>query len=343
MRKLMWLMTTVMAMSVAAFTQAPDAKAKAEAVLKQARAAIGDEAKLKGLQSLSLTGTTRRTFGENQMESETEYEMVFPDKFKRTDNSQFATIAQTLNGDQVWQDFTPAMGMAGGPGGGGGGRMMVFGGGGPGGPGGGNPNDPAAQERQRNNSRAEFTRLLLGLLITSPSSFPLEFSYLGEAKSPDGVADAILAKGPGDFKLGLYFDQQTHKLLMLSYKGKQFSQMMRGRPGGQGGQGGQGARPAGQPGQPGQAGQGEQRPQLTPEEMEKRRKEREEMIAKLPEVEFRWIFSDYKNVGGLNLPHVLTKSEAGKPNEELTISKYKINPKLSADKFVKKEKDKAQN
>jgi hypothetical protein len=331
-------LTIVFSISAAAFAQTADPKAKAEEVLKQARAAIGDESKLKSLQSLSFSGMTRRSFGEMQMESETEYEMIFPDKFKRSDNSQFGSMITALNGDQAWTDRVAGVGMGGGPGRGGGpgggGRMMAFGGGG------GNPNDPQAQERTRNNQRAEFARLLLGMLLTSPSSFPLEFSYLGEAKSPDGVADTIVAKGPGDFKVALYFDQKTHNLLMLSYKGKQFSQMMRRGQGGPGGPGGPGRGQGGQNRQAG--GQGEQRPQLTPEEMEKIRKEREEMIAKLPEVEFRWVFGDYKNVGGLNLPHRLTKSEAGKPNEELEISKYKINPKLSADKFVKKEKDKAQ-
>jgi outer membrane lipoprotein-sorting protein len=328
MRKVIPALMIVFSISAATFAQTADPRAKAEEVLKQARAAIGDESKLKSLQSLSFSGMTRRTFGEMQMESETEYEMIFPDKFKRSDNSQFGSVITALNGDQVWTDRVAGVGMGGGPGGGGGGggRMAMLGGGG-----GGNPNDPQMQERMRNNQRAEFARMMLGLLLITPSSFPVEFSYLGEAKSPDGVADAIVAKGPGDFKLVLYFDQKNHNLLMMSYKGKQFSQMMRrGGPGG--GPGGQNR----------QAGQGEQRPQLTPEEIEKIRKEREEAIAKLPEVEFRWAFGDYKNVNGLNLPHRLTKSEAGKPNEELEISKYKVNPKLSPDKFIKKEKEKAQ-
>ena len=82
---------------------------------------------------------------------------------------------------------------------------------------------------------------------------------------------------------------------------------------------------------------------MSPEEMEKRMKEMAEAFEKSPDVDFRWALSDYKSVGGLNLPHRLTKSEAGTPNEEWEISKYKINPKLSADKFEKKEKEKAAN
>lgn len=324
MRKLIPALIIVFSISAAASAQGTDAKAKAEEILKKARAAIGDESKLNTLQSLSFSGTTRRSFGEQQMESETEYEMIFPDKFKRTDNGQFGSMTIALNRDQVWQDFVAAVGMGPGVVMRGGGMMRVGGG--------GNPDDPAVQERMRNIQRAEFARLLIGMLFFSPSSFPVEFSYLGEAKSPDGTADTILARGPDDFKLALYFDQQTHQLLMMSYKGRQFMQRGRGPGGGPGGQAG-----------PGRAGgQGEQRPQVTPEEREKFRKEMEERLAKLPEIEFRWVFSDYKNVGGLNLPHRLTKSEAGKPNEEFEISKYKINPKISPDKFVKNEKEKAQ-
>ena len=67
-------------------------------------------------------------------------------------------------------------------------------------------------------------------------------------------------------------------------------------------------------------------------------KEMMEAFEKSPDVDYRWAFSDYKGVGGLNLPHRLTKIEAGTPNEEWEISKYKVNPKLAADRFEKKEK-----
>lgn len=72
-------------------------------------------------------------------------------------------------------------------------------------------------------------------------------------------------------------------------------------------------------------------------------KEALERFEKSPEVDFRWAFSDYKSVGGLNLPHRMTKIEGGTPNEEWEISKIKVNPKLSPDKFVKKEKSPAGN
>jgi len=72
-------------------------------------------------------------------------------------------------------------------------------------------------------------------------------------------------------------------------------------------------------------------------------KEAQERFEKAPDVDYRWAFADYKSVGGLNLPHLLTKMEGATPNEEWKISKFKINPKLAPDKFVKKEKPQGAN
>jgi hypothetical protein len=355
------ILAIIAAITIPALTlaQAPDAKAKADQILKQVRAAVGDEKKLKELQGLSITGTARIGAGERQMESDLEIEVLMPDKVKKTTNSQFATIITTLNGDQVWNDFIPGAGM-----GGAGGIFVMRGGpGGPGGPGGQGgqggpggmfgPNSPMASYFQL-QQRREFYQIMLGWLLTAPTSAQVEFDFVGEAPGPEGSKLNVLdGKGANGFTVRLYFDQQTNQLIGLSYKAKQ---MMRGfnrrGPGGPGGPGGgqggqrpQGAQ-AGQPGQggqPGQAGQPGQRPELTPEERERFMKEALERFEKSPEVDFRWAFSDYKSVGGLNLPHRMTKIEGGTPNEEWEISKIKVNPKLSPDKFVKKEKSPAGN
>jgi hypothetical protein len=330
MRKLISTLMVVFSVSVAAFAQNADAQAKAEQVIKQARAALGDESKLKSLQALSITGSSRRTFGEFQLESELEIEMMLPDKIKRTDSSQRGTSVNALNGDKLWNDFTPAMG------GGGGGFFRGGGPGGPGGPGGQSVMANYFQQQQRR----EMLQTMFGFLITAPTSSQVQYNYVGEAQGPDGKLDVVDAKFADGILTRLYFDQQSHRLIGLSYQGKQLSQMMRRGPGGGPGGPGQGGRRQEGGGQA--RGQGQQ-PQLSPEEIEQRRKEREEAFNKLPEVDYRWAFADYKNVGGLNLPHRLTKSEGNTPNEEWEISKYKINPKLTADKFEKKEKEKAQN
>jgi hypothetical protein len=286
-----------------------DAKVKAEEILNQARDAISDKSKLNQLKTLSLSGTTLRIVGERKTEFETEYEMVFPDKFKRAELHKFGTTTLILNGIQVWQDYTPTTGVGTGIG-----RSLIpliI----------GDPIDPTKRAQHHAKLSNNFTLLLMGLLITSPSSIPLDFTYLGEAKSPYGAAHAILAKGTGDFKMSIYFEKHSYRLLMLYYKDKQHSQIVRRRSDGS---------------QAEQGSNDKEGRKINRAELEYHRKEMEERVANLPEVEFRWVFSEYKNIDGINLPHRLTKFEADKPYEEFEISKYKLNPKLSADGFVNK-------
>lgn len=235
--------------------------------------------------------------------------------------------------------------------------MVIIGGpGGPGGPGGANSPMAAFAQLQQ---RREFYQIMLGWLLTAPASAQVEFAFLGEAPGPEGSKLNVLeGKGANGFNVRLYFDQQTHQLIGLSYKAKQLRGMMGGGrgPGGQGGQrqqqgaqpaqpgqGGQRPQQGAQAGQPGQGGQQVQRIEISPEERERRMKEFQERFEKAPEVDYRWAFAEYKSVGGLNLPHVLTKMEGNTPNEEWKISKFKINPKISPDKFVRKEKPQGAN
>jgi outer membrane lipoprotein-sorting protein len=308
--------------------------AKATEILNRARAAIGDEAKLKSLQGLSFSGSSRRIFGERETNGEVEFELLMPDKIKRTTTSSplpgaDITLTEVINGDQVWFDFSSSM-PQGEPGGG---RFARIGGpGGPGGPRGpGGPGGPGAgsPEARENSTRTDVLRMLLGILVIAPASIKAEYSYAGEAKAPDGTADVVEVKGPGNSVSRVYVDQKTHRVLMVSYRGRNF-QMIRGGRGG----------PPGQPQGQGRQGDGAagQRQEPTPEEVEKRRQETTEQRAPTPEVDIFIRFTEHKNVNGLNLPHLITRSTGSNINEELTINKYKINPKLNPDKFVKKEK-----
>jgi hypothetical protein len=343
MKKLIIGLMLVASLTASAFGQ--DAKAKAEEILKQARAAIGSESKFKGLQTLSAQGTSRNSFGQMQVESELELDFMMPDKVRISNISQQGTRIRGYNGVAApWSDFIPGVG---GGGFGGGGRNMVMMGGPGGGQGGGNNPIGAYMQLQ---SRREFIQITLAWFLAPPAG--TTFTFVGEAPGPEGSKlNVIDAKTSDGIATRLYFNQESHQLIGLSYKAKSMRAAFGGggRGPGQGGQGGQGGnRPpqAGgqgqQPAQPGQAqGQQGQRREPTPEERaqrDQRMKEMAEAFEKSPDVDYRWAFSDYKSVGGLNLPHRMTKSEAGTPNEEWEISKYKVNPKITADKFEKKEK-----
>jgi hypothetical protein len=276
---------------------AQDAAAKAQQLIVQARAALGGDK----LKSLSATGNYRRTFGQMEMSGEVSYDLLLPDKMMKTETMNPApsleiTRVETLNGDDVWEDQQQR---------GGGGGMMIFRRG-PGGPG----VDPQkAQDMMRQGVRSDFARLLIGWLLTTPSSFPVEFSFAGEAESPDGKADVLEAKGPGGFAARLFLDQKTHYPLMLTYNGKK-PRIVTLTAG---------------PGAP-----------QNPEEMEKRMKEREAEAAKQPDVEFRIYLSDYRDVNGVSFPHKLARSIENEVNEELEIKTVKINPQFKPEKFVKK-------
>ena len=118
----------------------------------------------------------------------------------------------------------------------------------------------------------------------------------------------IDVKGAGGFAARLFLDQKTHRPLMLTYTGKKprvVTQTMAGAPRGH-------------------------------EEAEKRVKELEAEAAKQPDVEYQLRFDDYRNVDGISFPHKLVRSIENEVNEEMEITKVKINPPLKPEKFVKK-------
>jgi hypothetical protein len=275
---------------------AQDAAAKAQQLIAQARAALGGDK----LKSLSVTGNYRRTFGQMEMTGEVSYDLLLPDKMMKTETMSPApsleiTRVETLNGDDVWEDQQQR----------GGGGMMIFRRG-PGGP----ASDPEkARDMMRQGVRSDFARLVIGWLLTTPSSFPVEYSFAGEAESPDGKADALDVKGPGGFALRLFLDQKTHRPLMLTYNARKPRIMTQ------------------------TAAPGEHR---NPEEMDKKMKEMEAETAKQPEVEYRIYLSDYREVNGVSIPHKMTRSIEDEVNEELEIKNVKINPQLKPEKFVKR-------
>jgi hypothetical protein len=275
---------------------AQDAAAKAQQLIAQARAALGGDK----LKSLSVTANYRRTFGQTEMTGEVSYDLLLPDKMMKTETMSPApsleiTRVETLNGDDVWEDQQQR----------GGGGMMIF----RRGPGGPAADPEKARDQMRQGVRSDFARLVIGWLLTTPSSFPVEYSFAGEAESPDGKADALDVKGPGGFAIRLFLDQKTHRPLMLTYNARKPRIMTQ------------------------TAAPGAQR---NPEEMEKRMKEMEAETAKQPEVEFRIYLSDYREVNGVSIPHKMTRSIEDEVNEELEIKNVKINPQLKPEKFVKK-------
>lgn len=361
MRKLVLLCGLVLTLSLSAFAQ--DGDAKAVEIVKKGRAQIGKEDKIKGLQNFIAEGLSRQVVGQNTQENPMELTYAGPDKLYQAVTRSFGpvefTTIQVLNGTSSWADFSSNQPT---PQGGAGGNRF----GGPGGPGGGRGGgmmgfmDQATQDKMRTQ---DLQRILLAFFLAAPG---VEYTYIGEAKNGEGVvvADIVGAKSADGVFAKLYFEHESHQLRMVGYKAKDLRSLMRGPGGPGGGQGGQGGnqgggqRAQGQGGQAAQGGQGGQNGQmrredlekLPPEEREKRmaemRQRQEQRMAemktaweKAPEVDYQWLLADYKQEGGLNLPHKLTRSVANQPTEEWVLTKFKINDKgVKPEKFVKKEK-----
>ncbi|HEU0185731.1 MAG TPA: hypothetical protein VFS27_10490 [Blastocatellia bacterium] len=297
MREKFLIVILIIAAAVAEAFPGPSAQdlaAKAQQLITQARGAMGGDK----LKSLSVTGNYRRKMGQMEMEGEVNYELLLPDKMIKTETMNpmpgvEITRIEALNGDDVWEDQRQS--------GGAGANVMIRRSlAGPGA-------DPKqAQEMMRQVVRSDFARLLIGWLLTTPSSFPIEFSFAGEAESPEGKADVLDVKGPDRFAARLFLDQKTHYPLMLTYQGKKPRVMMR--------------RTAADP---------PKNPPGPPDEMK-------DEMAKQPDVEFRIYISDYREVDGVSIPHRLTRTIEDEVNEEFEIKNVKINPQLKAEKFVKK-------
>jgi hypothetical protein len=278
-----------------------DEKARAEELLAQARAALGGEAKLKAVQSLTATGQLRQVIGtddgQEQVQGDIQFDLLLPDKYKRTETTTMGdgmaeiTRISGINGDQAFLDAHAS---------GGGGMVIVR-------PG---PTDPKATAMQSRALRKELARQLLSWLLITPDSLPLEYSYAGEAETKDGKADAIDVKGPDDFAVRLFLDKQTHRPMLLSYRGPQPRVgMVRRQMGG-------------------------------PEDADKQRKEIESKAASQmdqppPMADIEIYFADYRAEDGILMPHRITRAVNGQFSEEWELKKFKINPPLKADLFKK--------
>lgn len=292
---IVFLITAAVLVEMFPNVNAQDAAAKAQQLIAQARAALGGD-KLKSVTSLSANGTYRRMLGGREMAGEVQFDLVLPDKMIRVETMNpignvEITRMEAVNGDNVWMDQQTS---------GGGGNMVMIRR-----PGG---DSPHGQEMQKNSLRADFARTTLGLLLTTLSNFPVEYSYAGVADSPDGKADVLEVKGPNNFTARLFLDQKSHKPLLLSYQSRKpriITQTIQGA-------------------------------QRSEEEIKKQIAEAEAKAAAEPPVEFQIFFNDYREVNGVSLPHRLTRSVENEVSEETEITRYKINPAIKADRFEKK-------
>jgi len=288
------LTPTILILASVAARLAANAPPDVPRALADARAAIGGDQQLTKVRALSLAGTLQRMIGDRTVDGDVTIDIQLPDKLRRTDSispmGDSATIVTTegLNGDTLLRGSRVVNAPPGA-------IIRV-------------PPPPApgseAEAQALRASRADLARLTLSLLLTAPASIPVEFAGAGEAESPDGKADVVDAKGPGNFAARLFFDKTSHRLLMLTYRGVAPRLVMR--------------RVQGPPPESGGA-RGGPGPERGPGGAEI--------------VDITLFFDDYRPEDGVVLPHHITRWIGGQTSEELTFKTIKVDPSVRPDAF----------
>jgi hypothetical protein len=198
-------------------------------IVSAARAAIGGSKGTDSITSFVARGRTRQVQGDNLVPIEFEIACELPDRCIRRDEIPARESGPTtigFNGNELVQLPVPP---AGGPGGGGPPLGVLGRAGGPpaagrGGPPSGRGGPPLSPEAQRAarlvTVKQDFTRLMLGLFVSSPGSFPVTFARGGAAEAPQGKADVLQVSGPEMFAARLFVFKDTHLPIMLTWQGQ---------------------------------------------------------------------------------------------------------------------------
>ena len=297
-----WLMASVisLAMALGSVAARMEGDAKAAQLLAQARTALGGEKNLARVQSLTLTGSYERTLGDRQLSGELTIDLQLPDRMLRTETmnpvgDMTVIVEQGINGETLLRNQRTLNGPPGAVV-----RMAPP------------PANADAEAQAVRNTRAEMARTVLALLLTSPSSLPIEFAYGGQAEADEGKADVIDAKGAGSFAAKIFLDQKTHRPLMLQYRGvapqiRIQTQQVQGPP--------------------------------DPERVRRAEQAAHDAAGSPPApqvVDIALYLDDYKTVDGVMLPHHLSRSVDGKPTEDMTFKAIKVNPTFKPGTFESK-------
>jgi hypothetical protein len=301
--------------------------AKAAEILAQTRKALGGK-KLYSLKTVSLEAAMARNVNNMQMSSNVEMHIEMPDKYVRIEESRGGigmVMNSGFNGDKSIMPGGGNVSMQGG--------AMVFRMG-PGGPVAADGPKPTPEQQAEMNKAAvrsqktEISRLMLGWFGMVHPALPVQYTYVGEAESPDGKAHVIEAKDQDGFSARLFIDQNNYLPLMVAYQGRAPRVMTSGGPMVTH------AAPAGASGQQVTRSTRE----LSEEERKKLASDAEKQIAQsiqqAPMVDISIFFDDWRDVDGVQFPHVMRRASAGTTNEEWTFTKVRINPKIDAKKFA---------
>jgi hypothetical protein len=302
---------------------------KAAEILAAARKAIGDR-KLDTLKTFSVQSALQRNVQTMQVNSDVEILLELPDKYLRSEASSGGGMMMAgggtsgFNGDRPLQKLNPG-GM---PGGG-----MVIRMGGPGGFASGDGEKPTPEQLAEmsksmvRSSQFEASRLMLGWFAMAHPAANAQYTFAGEAESPDGKAYVIDVKNSDNFAARLFIDEQTHLPLMVTYKAPQPRMLSAG----------------GGPRQVAPAGGNPHTVTMTSsmsdEERKKAQAEIEKQIKEMqrqPPVltDYTVFFEDWRDADGVKFPFKMRRAMGSETTEEWTVSKVKVNPRIDPKRFA---------
>jgi len=280
---------------------------KAVEILASARKAIGERA-LESMKTFSVQSSLQRNVGTMQINSDVEILLELPDKYARTESLNGGGGMMVAGGGTTgFNGDRPVQSADTGAFGGGGGMIVRIGPGpGPAGPAGTAAAPTPEQLEQRahamvRGSQAEASRLMLGWFAMAHPVVTATYTYLGDAESPDGKAYVIEVKNADGFAARLFVDEDTHLPLMVTYRAalpRVVTNAVR----------------------------------MSPDEAAKQIKDLQDQP---PETgDYTIYFEDWRDADGVKFPFKLRRAVAGSTNEEWTVSRIKLNPKIDPKKFT---------
>jgi hypothetical protein len=193
---------------------------------------------------------------------------------------------------------------------------------------GGAPSPEMLAQQRLNNAKQDFVRFALGLFANTLETFPMTFAFAARAEAPQGTADVLDVKGPGNFAVQLFILGDTHLPVMISWKAPPTNVIVTvpGQP----------APKTVAPGAVIVAGPAAPPATATQEEKDKYAKEVVALRHKTQAtpIEYRLYYADYRDVDGVKLPFRLRRAIGPDTTEETTFDRFRLNTKIDPRKFT---------
>jgi hypothetical protein len=282
------------------FVQNPNQAEHAHEILRQSREALGSDAVLKSVQSLSALGDFRSGSAGTQASGDFQLDILLPDKVIRTmrwnpTKELKIAVVEARDGRQVWKDFKEKDSN----------RMPVFGPMGRGSVGSkgssGNRGEQAPNiidYPENQQIWSDFSCLVIGMLLHLPDSAKVE--YISDIDQEPGITADFLKIDSDGTIFRLVIDQKTHLPVMAAYE---FLPQTESRDAGK------------------EAGISKT----------------EKMQIQIYFSGYKSVTG--KKFGGLLLPHQITKTRNGVTVEDMHITKFQLNSHPKPKQFDQKRHD----